>query len=365
MLCCPLSTWSWHCEVIEIGFFKRHTLWLLTVALLLLLLLATTIGSVYISPFRVFEILLHRLPGFYAFMVPDWPESHETIILLIRLPRVVLALVVGAALALAGAIFQGLFKNPMADPHIIGASAGAGLGAAMAITMGLSINWKGLGAVPLLASIGALLAVILVYRLARSGGVVPIPNLLLAGLALNSLLSALISLLIYFGQDQMHTIVFWLMGGLSGRYWNYVFYTLPYLLIGVGAAVYYARDLNLMLLGEETAHNLGVEVEKVKAVLLLVASVLTGAAVAASGMIGFVGLIVPHVARILVGPDHRRLVPVSVLSGAILLLGADILARTVLAPVELPLGVVTALFGAPFFIMLLRRTGGHFTEAGD
>jgi iron complex transport system permease protein len=195
--------------------------------------------------------------------------------------------------------------------------------------------------------------------------VVSIPNLLLAGLALNSLLSALISLLIYFGQDQMHTIVFWLMGGLSGRYWNYVFYTLPYLLAGLAVAVYYARDLNLMLLGEETAHNLGVEVEKVKAVLLLVASVLTGAAVAASGMIGFVGLIVPHVARILVGPDHRLLVPVSILSGAILLLGADILARTVLAPVELPLGVVTALFGAPFFIMLLRRTGSHITEAGD
>ncbi len=351
--------------MIEIVFFKRHALWLLTVALLLLVLLAGAIGSVYISPLRVLEILLHRLPEFSAQMVPDWPESYETIILLIRLPRVVLALVVGSALALAGTIFQGLFKNPMADPHIIGASAGAGLGAAIAISLGLSVSWKGLGAVPLLASAGAFLAVILVYRLARSGGVVSIPNLLLAGLALNSLLSALISLLIYFGQDQMHTIVFWLMGGLSGRYWNYVFYTLPYLLAGLAVAVYYARDLNLMLLGEETAHNLGVEVEKVKAVLLLVASVLTGAAVAASGMIGFVGLIVPHVARILVGPDHRLLVPVSILSGAILLLGADILARTVLAPVELPLGVVTALFGAPFFIMLLRRTGSHFTEAGD
>ena len=162
----------------------------------------------------------------------------------------------------------------------------------------------------------------------------------------------------------MHTIVFWLMGGLSGRYWNYVFYTLPYLLAGLAVAVYYARDLNLMLLGEETAHNLGVEVEKVKAVLLLVASVLTGAAVAASGMIGFVGLIVPHVARILVGPDHRLLVPVSILSGAILP-GGRHPGATVLAPVELPLGVVTALFGAPFFIMLLRRTGSHITEAGD
>ena len=320
--------------------------------------LAVAIGSIHISPLQVLRILLHQLPAISGQIVPNWPESHETIIMLCRLPRVALALVVGSALALAGAIFQGLFKNPMADPHIIGASAGAGLGATLAISLGLSLNWNGLGAIPLLASAGAFVTVILVYNLARSGGTVPIPNLLLAGVALSSLLSALISLLIYLGQDQMHTIVFWLMGGLSGRNWNHVLFALPYLLVGASVSVYYARDLNLMLLGEESAHNLGVEVERVKAIFLVMASILTGVAVAASGMIGFVGLIVPHVARILVGPDHRTLVPVSILAGAILLLCADILARTILAPVELPLGVVTALFGAPFFIILLRRYRG-------
>lgn len=320
--------------------------------------LAVAIGSIYISPLQVLRILLHQLPGISGQIVPNWPESHETVIMLCRLPRVALALVVGSALALAGAIFQGLFKNPMADPHIIGASAGAGLGATLAISLGLSLNWNGLGAIPLLASLGAFVTVILVYNLARSGGTVPIPNLLLAGVALSALLSALISLLIYLGQDQMHTIVFWLMGGLSGRNWNHVLFALPYLLVGAAVSVFYARDLNLMLLGEESALNLGVEVERVKAILLVIASILTGVAVAASGMIGFVGLIVPHVARILVGPDHRTLVPVSILAGAILLLCADILARTILAPVELPLGVVTALFGAPFFILLLRRYRG-------
>ena len=326
--------------------------------LLLLIILAVAIGSVYISPLEVMGVLFYQLPGVSEQIAPHWQKSHEAIIMHLRLPRVVLALVVGSALALAGAIFQGLFKNPMADPHIIGASAGAGLGATLAISLGLNLNWNGLGAIPLLASTGAFLTVILVYNLARSGGRVPIPNLLLAGVAVTSLMSALISLLIYFGQEQMHTIVFWLMGGLSGRDWSYVLFTLPYLLVGTGVAVYYARDLNLMLLGEESAHNLGVEVERVKMVLLAVASILTGAAVAASGMIGFVGLIVPHVARILVGPDHRILVPVSILAGAILLLSADMVARTILAPVELPLGVVTAMFGAPFFILLLRRYQG-------
>jgi iron complex transport system permease protein len=344
--------------VIKIEYCKRQAVWLLLAVLLIMIILAVAIGSIYISPLKVMKILLYQLPGVGGKIVPNWPESYETIITLFRLPRVVLAMVVGSALALAGAIFQGLFKNPMADPHIIGASAGAGLGATLAISLGLSIGWNGLGAVPLLAALGSFLTVILVYNLARTGGTVPIPNLLLAGVALSSFLSAMISLLIYFGQDQMHTIVFWLMGGLSGRTWDYVWFTLPYLLVAACVAIYYARDLNLMLLGEESAHNLGVEVERVKAILLLVASILTGAAVAASGMIGFVGLIVPHVARILVGPDHRILVPVSILAGAILLLGADILARTVLAPVELPLGVVTALFGAPFFIFLLRRYRG-------
>lgn len=330
----------------------------LLAALLAAFLASICLGAVPIGPLDVSRILAYQLPGTAHFIIPDWSASNEAIVVQIRLPRVILALIVGASLALAGAVFQGLFRNPMADPQVIGASAGAALGAAIAIVLQNSLQWHFLGSIPLLASIGAILTVILVYNLARTGAMVPMANLLLAGIAVHALMSAIVSLIMYYGQDKLHTIVFWLMGGLSGRDWHYILFTLPCLIAGLAITAYYSRDLNLMLIGEETAATIGVEVEKVKAVLLFTASVLTGVSVAASGMIGFVGLVVPHLMRMLAGPDHRLLVPVCVMAGALVLAVADLAARTLVAPTELPLGVVTALFGAPFFLYLLRRYRG-------
>lgn len=223
------------------------------------------------------------------------------------------------------------------------------------MVLAVSWTWMGLGSVPLAAFLGALVTVIVVYNLARVGNVIPVQNLLLAGIAVSAFLSSLVSLLMYFSDDRLHAVVYWLMGGLSGRSWDYVMWSLPYLVVGVGLAIYCARDLNVMLLGEEAAEHLGVEVETSKRILLVAASVLTAIAVAASGIIGFVGLIVPHVVRILIGPDHWKLIPAAGVAGAILVVLADLAARTLLAPVEIPLGVVTSLFGAPFFIYLLRR----------
>ncbi|MDH7497713.1 MAG: iron chelate uptake ABC transporter family permease subunit [Syntrophomonadaceae bacterium] len=295
------------------------------------------------------------------------PQAHSasafsTIIWDLRLPRVVLAGLVGTALALAGAGYQALFKNPMADPHIIGVSQGAALGACLAMVAGLQLQWAGIGAVPLAAFAGALAAAATVTLLARSAGGLPVATLLLAGIALGTLLNSLVSLLVFLSGQQLHSVIYWLMGGFSGRSWEYVRMCWPYVLAGSLLMLGLARELNALLLGEETAHHLGVEVEKVKFLLLGAASLLTATAVAASGVIGFVGLVIPHAVRLVVGPDHRVLLPAAGLTGATFLIAADILARTVLVPSEVPIGVITALFGAPFFIYLLlrrRRTDFH------
>ncbi len=334
---------------------RQRLLIALLAGLLGTVLLSICAGAVSIGPLEVMRILAYYVPGLNNLVIPDWAPSDEVIVTLIRLPRLALALVTGASLALAGAIYQGLFRNPMADPHVIGASAGGALGATLAILLSSAIQWQGLGAIPLFASLGSIITVLLVYRMARIGPLVPIPNLLLCGIAMHAFLSAIVSLLMYYGQDKLHVIVFWLMGGLSGRDWHYLLFTFPCLLAGMAVAAYFARDLNLMLIGEETASTVGIDVEKVKAILLFTASVLTGTAVAAAGIIGFVGLIVPHLVRMLAGPDHRFMLSACVLAGAIVMALSDLAARTIVAPVELPLGVVTALFGAPFFIYLLRR----------
>jgi len=272
-----------------------------------------------------------------------------------RLPRVVIVAMVGAGLALAGATFQGLFRNPMADPYVIGVSSGASLGAVCSMLFQSVLNIPLHYGIPVFAFSFAIITILLVYNLARVGGKVPVMTLLLAGMAVSALLSALVSLCMFFSGDQLHKIVFWMMGGFSGRGWNYVFMFLPYAVLGAMVICIYARELNALLLGEEPAQHLGIEVEKVKRRLLIAASLLTGACVSVSGMIGFVGLIIPHIVRILFGPDHRTLLPAVALIGASFLLIADIIARLIIAPAELPVGIITALIGGPFFIYLLRR----------
>ncbi len=343
-------------DMIRNNFIKRSALFtLLLVFLLASLIAGVSIGAVSIPPSEVIRILFSHIPGFDSYLTAGLSPEHETIILTMRSPRVVLVALVGAGLALAGATFQGIFRNPMADPYVIGVSSGAALGAVISILVQSIGHIPFYFATPAFAFVFAVVTILVVYSLARVGGKAPVMTLLLAGIAVSSLLSALVSLCMFFSGNQLHQVVFWLMGGFSGRGWDYIYIFIPYGMVGATVIFIYARELNAMLLGEEPAQHLGVEVERVKRRLLIAAALLTGACVSVSGLIGFVGLVIPHIVRMLFGPDHRTLLPAAALIGAVFLLVADILARVVIAPSELPVGIVTALIGGPFFIYLLRR----------
>ncbi len=336
---------------------RRRATVLVALGLLLLLVVvvAVALGAVNVPLLTSARIILKRLPLLGRLLDATWSPTEETIILSVRLPRVMLALLVGMGLAVAGAIFQGLFRNPMADPSIIGSSQGAALGATIAFFFGINVGWGGLSAVPLFAFAGSMGAVILVYVIARSGGRVSISSLLLVGIALSSFLASIVSLLMVVSEDRMHNIFFWLMGGLGTGNWDMVLAVLPFVVSGSAVSIFCGKDLNLLLLGEDRAAQLGLEVERFKWLMIGVASLVVGAAVSVSGIIGFVGLMTPHIVRLLTGPDHRYLIPGSILGGGLFLVLADTLARTVIAPNELPVGIVTAFFGAPFFIYLLKR----------
>ncbi|MGI6412919.1 MAG: FecCD family ABC transporter permease [Syntrophomonadaceae bacterium] len=341
--------------------YSKH--WLLPLLILILAaaaLLGITLGGVELEPLQVVLIILHELPIISSLIDPSWPDTHQSIIVLLRLPRVLLAGMVGAGLALAGAAFQGLLRNPMADPYVIGVSSGAALGAVIGMLLQSVLGFNIPMAVPGFAFIFAMATIFVVYELARTGSQVPVMTLLLAGIAVGSLLSALVSLCMYLSGSQLHQLVFWLMGGFSGRGWIYVHIFLPYGLLGAGVIFIYSRELNVLLLGEEPAQHLGIEVEKVKRNLLIAAALITGACVAVGGLIGFVGLIIPHIVRMLIGPDHRLLLPAVAALGGVVLILADLAARVVVAPGELPVGIVTALLGAPFFIYLLRKQKSMF-----
>jgi iron complex transport system permease protein len=282
-------------------------------------------------------------------------QVHTTIVMKVRLPRIALGAVVGFALAAAGTVMQGFFRNPMADPSIIGVSSGAAVGAVLAIVAPLAIPF-GLG-LRGAAFVGALVAAFTVYLVATEGGRTPVATLLLAGVAIQTFLGAVVSFLVLHSGESMRTVVYWLMGHLDNATWGEVAVTALLVPLLVGVLYVYAEDLNVLLVGEEDARSLGIEVEHTKRVLLAVSSVVTAAAVAVSGVIGFVGLIVPHTLRLVVGPDHRVLLPASAFAGASFLVLADTIARSGVA--ELPVGIVTAAVGAPFFLYLLRKREVH------
>ncbi len=332
----------------------------LTVLLLLVLgltvVLCTTIGPAQVSFADVMAILLRRLPlaGNY---IPrgNWPESFETIVLQMRLARVVLAALAGAGLAASGVILQGLLQNPMADPYILGISSGAGLGATVVMLSGPAALLLGIYTVPLAAFASAIVTAFVVYSLARVGKRARMTTMILAGIAVGSFLTALTSYFMIMNGQNVHQVLFWLMGGFAGRGWEHVKVLLPYILTGLTLMLLYTRKLNVLLLGEESAQHLGIDVERMKQVLLGAATLTAASTVAVSGIIGFVGLIIPHAVRLIVGPDHRVLLPTTALTGAIFLVLADAAARTAAAPEEIPVGVITALCGGPFFIYLLRK----------
>jgi iron complex transport system permease protein len=323
----------------------------LAVALVASVLLGLAFGAVWISPVTTARLFAWKL-GFTG--RPDVAHSTEVILFQLRLPRVVLAMVVGAGLATSGAVFQGLFRNPMADPAIIGVSSGAALGAISVLVAGGAGALGGMG-VPAAAFVGALVTAFLVYRLARVGPAVQVATLLLAGVAVAAVISGVMSLVMSMAGEQIRSIYFWLLGGLGARGWDTLVAVGPLMVAGVVAAMWSTASLNLLVLGEERAAQLGVEVERFKRLALTVGALLTAAAVSVSGVIGFVGLMTPHLLRLVVGADHRRLLPAVVLAGPTFLILADLGARLVLAPEELPVGAVTALLGGPFFLYLLRR----------
>jgi iron complex transport system permease protein len=310
-------------------------------------------GPVSIPINGVWRIIMSNFPLMGdMFSGIDYPSSWLTIVLDIRLPRVLAGVIVGASLAMAGAIMQGIFRNSMADPFIVGVSSGAALGASLALLLQLSLHkLMKIYISPILSFVGALVAVFIVYEISRVDDKVPVETLLLAGVAISSFLSALTSALIYTVSRDVYNVLFWLTGSLSVSKWNDVLVSLITFIMGLSILLF-SRDMNAMLLGEDVAKSLGTEVEYVKRVAIVLSSIVTATAVSTSGIIGFVGLIVPHMTRLLVGPDHRVLIPFSALVGGIFLLWCDIIARVFF---PLPVGIVTALFGAPFFIYLLKK----------
>jgi len=330
----------------------RPMLYLL-LALAACILLSIGVGSIFIPPGQIFRVI--------GAAIANQPlegnaEKYRVILLTLRLPRTLLMALTGAALAGSGAAYQGLFRNPLADPYLIGAASGAGLGAVIALTLKWPAGSLGFMAVPLFAFLTALATVFLVYQMAKTGSAIPVTNLILAGVAVSSFATALTSFLMINASGELRRALVWLLGGSTLAGWKPLLAQLPYTLIGLGILLAMAYRLNVLQFGDEQAGQLGVNVARSRAWIVLAATMVTAAAVAFTGIIGFVGLVVPHILRSRTGGDMRRLLPLSLVGGAIFLLAADILARVLMAPQELPVGIITALCGAPFFLLVLRQT---------
>jgi iron complex transport system permease protein len=321
------------------------------VGLIVALLAGVGFGSIAVAPGDTIAILAHRLLGLD--LGRTWSPVAETIVWDLRLPRVLEAMVVGLGLAVAGTTFQGLLRNPLADPYVLGTASGAALGAAIAVLIPVRIVILEFGLLQGLAFVGALGSITAVYRLARVGGGAPMTSLLLTGYALGSLLAAGLAMAMYLSGTALRQIFAYLLGSFESASWGRLAGVVPIVLLASLLVLARARSLNGLLLGEDAAAHLGVDVRRERVILLALASLITAACVAVSGLIGFVGLVVPHVVRLVVGPNARLLLPLSALAGAVLLAFADVVARSL---GEIPVGVVTALIGAPFFLFLLRRT---------
>ncbi|KXS49537.1 iron complex transport system permease protein [Halanaerobium congolense] len=328
--------------------YKKNILVYLVAVIVLILIgfTALFIGSSYINPIDVISYILNN---------NQISASTAIIISEIRLPRIILAFIVGAGLAVAGSVFQAIIRNPMVDPYIIGISAGAGTGVMVALFLGIEISVLNLSSIPVFAFIGAVSTVFIVYQLAKVGKKLPVLTFLLAGVAMSFILNSVMSFLMVLRTENLQQLVYWLMGSLAGSSWSDIQMVLPYFLAALAVIVFYLKDLNILLLGEESAAHLGLNVERTKIILLGSASLITASVVSVSGSIGFIGLVVPHITRMIIGPDHRKLIPLTALFGGGFLLVADTAARTIMAPMELPVGIITALAGGPYFIHLLRN----------
>ena len=324
---------------------------LLAALLVAVIIISTGMGYIEITPFEVIKIIISRIIG-NAELLEGMDNLFPYVVAEVRLPRILTAAVVGAGLSIAGVIFQGLLLNPLADPYTLGISAGAAFGASIALL--LDISFLGIYSVPLFAFIGASGTLLAVMFLSSFNGRASSHSLILSGIIVAAILSAGISFIKYIADEQVSIIIFWLMGSFGSRTWTDVLLTLVFVSIGFLICLFFARDLNIMSLGDRSAASLGVETNRVRLSLLITASLITGVCVSVSGIIGFVGLIIPHLMRFFVGPDNRMLLPASALAGATLLLSADTITRAVL-PTEIPIGVLTALIGGPFFCYIFRK----------
>jgi iron complex transport system permease protein len=315
--------------------------------------LSVAVGSVFIPPLTTLRIFVDGLPGFSV--SPDWPANLSVIVYRLRLPHTVLIALTGAALAGSGAAYQGVFRNPLADPYLIGVASGAGLGAIISMSLFQPTQFLGLYSIPTAAFIGALLTLFIVYSVARVGKSLPTTTLILAGVAVSAFATSFMSFLMLRSSEELRRAVSWLLGGTAVTGWYPVLVVLPLILVGLSALYLSGHSLNVIQFGEEQAQQLGLPVERVKILILLAASLTTAAAVAFAGIIGFVGLIVPHLARILWGHDYKQLILLSIIGGSTFLLLADLVSRVILIPQVLPVGIITALIGAPFFLWVLRR----------
>lgn len=337
----------------------RRILLLLVAGLFLTSILSLTAGASDASVVRAIRAVMSGMSEGMETVRRD-----NLIIMEIRLPRIVLGILVGAALAVSGAVMQGLFRNPLADPGLVGVSAGAGLGAVAMIVLGGTVLaplyvFFSIYALPLAAFCGGVVTTLLLYRVATRRGRTSVATMLLAGIALGALTGAATGALVYIADDrQLRDLTFWGLGSLAGATWTKIGATGPIVAVVLVTTPFLARGLNALALGEATAGHLGVPVQRIKNVAIVTVAAATGATVAVSGGIGFIGIVVPHMLRLGIGPDHRYLLPASALLGATLLLLADAVSRTIVAPVELPIGIITAVFGAPFFLWILLRQRG-------
>ena len=329
---------------------------LLLFGLPLIILLSASVGSADLSIEGSLRLLVSKLPFFGKWVdISDLKMVYQTILFQVRLPRILLAGLVGAGLSLTGAVFQGLFRNPLADPHVLGVSSGAAMGATFALLSGIQMNVFGLGAVGICAFLGAMATIVLVYQVACARERRSMVNLLLTGTAISTMLSAGISLMMSLNQEGIEKVYMWTLGSFSSASWTKVGYLAVCLVVcGIGLEIL-ANDLNLLLTGEDAAESMGVDLIRLKKLVIFLASFLVAACVSVSGVIGFVGLIIPHCMRIISGSNYRSLIPFSLVGGAVFMVFCDMAARTVTAPSEIPVGVVTSLIGAPYFIYLIYR----------
>ncbi len=352
-------------DEVESKYSNRSSRWKLIllgliVALVAAIIFCLNVGYAPINFSDIFAIIGKQIPfinGSIHYSADILKHNYDTIILQIRLPRILAGALVGAGLAAAGVMYQGVFRNPMADSYLLGASAGASLGYTLtALYAGsLALTFLGLGVFQVIAFMGAVLTVFLVYFMSRVGNKVPVTTLLLSGIVVNIFILALQTVFELRSGKALIGIVAWIAGGFTNITWLDIYAVLPFVLIGIVLAYFFTKDLNMLSMGDDTAQHLGVNTERVRQILLLISSLITGAVVSISGVIGFVGLIIPHMTRLVIGPDHRILLPTSAIVGAIFLILCDSVARVATGASELPVGVITALAGTPFFIYLLRK----------